>query len=332
MRTNHDIKRGITLYTFQDAYYFQKMDLEDLLAATADMGAEGVEIIPDQMIREFPDVSDAFIDQWHGMMERYGLTPTCMDDFVESQLYKHRKVSEDELVERFIRAARLANRLGCFIVREQFALGGELMTPRLLERCLPHAEKYQIIIGLEVHAPNYLGNPEMDPYLEIMEKNPHAALIVDFSIFMHCFPKVINEFYLRQGVRKEVLDYANEAFRNRLGKDVVLKEAQKFRLTPIEEDLFARQFRFNAYVEPETMLEYKKFIKHFHAKTFGVSEDYVDDCIDVPRVLKVIKEMGFKGYLNTEDEGNRYVHDAFEYDCIEQTRRHQKLLENILGY
>jgi sugar phosphate isomerase/epimerase len=328
----NDIKRGISLYTFQEALYFHKLNLEDTIAAAADMGAKGIEIIPDQSIREFPNISDDFVDKWHGMMARYGTTPTCMNDFVETRLYKQRAISEDEQLERFINAVKVAKKLGCYVIREQFALGEELMTPHLLERCLPYAEKYNVFIGMEVHAPNYLGNPEIEEFMEIMQKNPYATIVADWSMFMTQIPKVINDFYARQGARKEVLDYANEAYKNRIAAKEVIRDSKKFNLSPIEEAFFANQFRFNCYIEPETMKDYARFIKHFHGKTFGVSEDLVDDCIDVPRVLKVIQDMGYKGYISTENEGNRYVHDTFDYDCVEQAWRHQQLMKNILGY
>jgi len=325
-----EIKRGISLYSFQEAIYFKKLDLEDTIAACAYMHENGFEIIPDQSIREFPNVSDAFIDHWKGMMERYGTTPVCMDDFVETRLYKHRHISEDEQLARFIKAAQLANKLGCHIMREQFALGEELMTPHLLERCLPYAEKYNVTIGMEVHAPNYLGNPQIDPFMEIIQKNPYAALILDFSIFMHRIPSVIINYYLRHGARPEVLEFANEEYKKRGADPAVIEEAQKFRLTPIEKAFFASQFRFNCYIEPETIKDYAPYIKHFHAKTFGTDKNLQDDCIDVPRVVKAIKESGYKGYLCTELEGNRYVHDDEEYDCVEQVWRNQKLLASLL--
>ncbi len=322
----NDIKLGISLYTFQEAIYFKKFDLEDTIAASADIGAKGIEIIPDQSIREFPNINDEFIDRWHGMMKRYGTTPTCMNDFVETRLYKHRAITEDEQLERFIMAVKLANKLGCFIIREQFALGEDLMTPSLLERCLPYAEKYNVIIGMEVHAPNFLGNPQIDEFMKIMEKNPYAAIIADFSMFMHSIPKIINDYYLRRGARKEVIDYGSEAYRNRVPVEEVFEDVKKFKLTPIEDMYVSNQFRFNCYIEPEIMKDYAPYIKHFHAKTFGITEDLVDDCIDVARVMKVIKEMDYKGYVSIELEGNRYVHDAFEYDCVEQAWRYAQLL------
>ena len=55
MRTTNAIKKEEQpLYCFQEQYYFGKYDLEDCIAAVADMGGEGVELIPDQMIAEFP--------------------------------------------------------------------------------------------------------------------------------------------------------------------------------------------------------------------------------------------------------------------------------------
>lgn len=326
-----DIKRAISLYSFQEALYFQKLNLEDTLAACADMGAKGVEIIPDQSLREFPNISDRFIDEWHGMMDRYGLTPTCMDDFVETSLYRDHPISEDEQLERFIKAVELCKKLGCFVIREQFALGANLMTPHLLERCLPYAEKNGITIGLEVHGPNYLGNPAIEDFVRIMEKNPLVTMIVDFSMFMHMIPKVIVDNYLRKGARKEVLDFANDAYKRRVPLEEALAGARQFNLTPVEEDFFANPLKFNCYIEPERILDYAPYISYYHGKTFGVSANLEDECIDVPRVLKAIKDSGFKGYIATELEGNRYAHDAGEYDCVEQVWRHQQLMKKILG-
>ena len=326
-----NIKRAITLYSFQEALYFHKMDLEDSVAACADMGAKGIEIIPDQSLREFPNVSDAFIDRWHGMMDRYGLTPTCMNDFVETNLYRNRPISEDEQVERFIRAVKLAKKLGCFIIREQFALGADLMTPHLLERCLPYAEQNGVIIGMEVHGPNYLGNPDIEDFLRIIEKNQFATLIVDFSMFMYKIPKIIIENYINNGAREEVLSYANNAYQQHWSRQETMEGAKRFKLTPIEEDFFNGPLKFNCYIEPEKIKDYAPYIKYYHGKTFGVTEDLVDECIDVPRVLKAIKETGYDGYIATELEGNRYVHDTREYDCIEETWRHQQLLAKVIG-
>ena len=48
------IKRGVSLYSFQEEYFLRTMSLEDCIAAAADIGALGIEIIPEQSIPGYP--------------------------------------------------------------------------------------------------------------------------------------------------------------------------------------------------------------------------------------------------------------------------------------
>ncbi len=75
MKSNHDIKLGVSLYSYQDNFYFGKHDLKGCIAAAAGAGAEGFEVFGDAMIPDWPYISDSFIDQWHGLQERYGIKP-----------------------------------------------------------------------------------------------------------------------------------------------------------------------------------------------------------------------------------------------------------------
>ena len=51
---SYDIKRSVSLYSYQDEYYDGKLDLEGCLRETAKTGATGVELLAEQMIRRFP--------------------------------------------------------------------------------------------------------------------------------------------------------------------------------------------------------------------------------------------------------------------------------------
>lgn len=50
---NCDMKRSISLYSYQDEYYDGKLDLEGCLRETAKTGATGVELLAEQMIKSF---------------------------------------------------------------------------------------------------------------------------------------------------------------------------------------------------------------------------------------------------------------------------------------
>ena len=73
----HSIKRGVSLYSYQEEFFLQKMSLEDCIAAVAKTGATGIEIVGEQSIFGFPKLTDAFVDQWFGWMDKYDVTPVC---------------------------------------------------------------------------------------------------------------------------------------------------------------------------------------------------------------------------------------------------------------
>ena len=89
MTTKHSIKRGISLYSYQEEYFLRKLNLEQCIAQASAIGALGIESLAEQMMPEFPRLSDAFYDQWHGWMAKYrhssGLTPTFRRPMSEFQ-------------------------------------------------------------------------------------------------------------------------------------------------------------------------------------------------------------------------------------------------------
>jgi hypothetical protein len=44
------IKRGISLYSYQEEFFLRKLDLEGCIAEAAKIGAHGIEIVSEQMI------------------------------------------------------------------------------------------------------------------------------------------------------------------------------------------------------------------------------------------------------------------------------------------
>ena len=50
---SYDIKRSVSLYSYQDEYYDKKLDLEGCLRETAKTGATGVELLAKKMNRIF---------------------------------------------------------------------------------------------------------------------------------------------------------------------------------------------------------------------------------------------------------------------------------------
>ena len=111
---NCDMKRSISLYSYQDEYYDGKLDLEGCLRETAKTGATGVELLAEQMIKKFPlpIETEEFREQWFGWLEKYHLTPSCYDAFLENRIFDNRTLCLGEQINMMKRDIRLASLLG----------------------------------------------------------------------------------------------------------------------------------------------------------------------------------------------------------------------------
>ena len=54
--------------------------------------------------------------------------------------------------------------------------------------------------------------------------------------------------------------------------------------------------------------------------------------MDYTRILTALKEGGYKGYINSEFEGNRRMNDSGWCNEIEYVRKQHVLMRRILGY
>ena len=77
---SYDIKRSVSLYSYQDEYYDKKLDLEGCLRETAKTGATGVELLAEQMIRRFPlpIETEEFTASACGDRTKHGTTKTSL--------------------------------------------------------------------------------------------------------------------------------------------------------------------------------------------------------------------------------------------------------------
>jgi sugar phosphate isomerase/epimerase len=327
MTKKNSIKRGVSLYSFQEEYFLRKMTLEDLLATTARLGIQGVEIIGDQMIPNYPNVSDSFFDQWHAWLEKYQLTPTCLDMFLDWNKYKGRVMTDDEKVQSILKDIQCANRLGCTVIR--------VIThtePKILERLAPDAEKYNVRLGVEIHSPFHFDHEYEQSLLAMYQKvqTPYLGFVPDMGIFVKNFPRVISERWVRDGMKPEIAHFISEAYDQHAGLEHIGEDVEKMGGTPDDVDK-AKGARHFIYTAPRRMLDFMPYIFHIHAKFYEMLPEYREYSIPYEDIIPVLIEGGYSGYLSSEYEGNRHIQDAFEVDSTEQVRRQHVMFKCLLG-
>jgi sugar phosphate isomerase/epimerase len=321
------IKRGVSLYSYQEEYFHRKMKLEDCIKAVSDMGATGVEIIPEQMVNEYPNLSDAFLEKWFGWMKRYKVTPTCADAFSEALMFKNRILSDGELVDLMERDLKVASQLGCFVIRTLCT------TPmRIIEKSLPLAEKYNVKIGLEIHAPLDLDSSWFDPYQSLIDKcgSKWFGIIPDMGVFQLKPSRIQADRAVRDGANAKIVEYINQAYEEKSAKEKVQADIQKMGANPVDFGWLGAVYRI-LHTNPQVLKKHKDYIFHIHAKFYNMLEDCTDECMDYENVVKVLQEIGYNGYLSSEYEGNRTLHDAFPVDSVEQVSRQHKMFKRSSG-
>jgi len=137
------IARGVSLYSFQEEMFLGQMTVEDCIAFAAEIGAPGIEVLPEQNMPTFPDITDAQIGQWRDMLARHGAHFTCYDMFLDTKRRKDRLMTDDEQIESIHRDLVLANRLGITNMRVLI-----FVRPDILEKCVPLAEKLNVHMGV----------------------------------------------------------------------------------------------------------------------------------------------------------------------------------------
>ena len=346
-----DIKRSISLYSYQDEYYEGKLDLEGCLRETAKTGATGVELLAEQMIKHFPNPieDEEFRAHWFSMLDQYGLTPSCYDAFLENRIFSNRTLSLGEQVNMMKRDLRLAGLLGFPVIRTLVS------TPMdVIEGSLEYAEKVNVKIGLEVHAPFSLNSGWADGYMEMINRTgtKYFGFIPDMGIFCKNIPDVLRDKARRQGASEECLKIVDDAYAQRMAKGFVkikydldlgkanmeyrMANGMKEMMDAVEKagggpaDMMYAGTSFNySWSDPQDLIDNIDYIFHTHAKFYNVHEDYVETAVAIPEVVAAYKKAGYTGFLSSEYEGGEHLRDV-GVDSIEQCRRHQEALRRAI--
>lgn len=367
MKPEENIKLGVSLYSYQDNYYFHKQDLEGCLAAAAGAGATGVEIFPDAMIPEWPYISDGFVDRWNGMLKRYGLEGVCVDHFSDRAMWHDKQLTDDEMYGRGVLYLKAAQKLGCKYIRllHSAHIGKglaeyELTTPAIVERLLPIAQECNVIMALECHAPSGVDDPVQEAYLEPADRLniPYVGLQADFSTYEYCVSTADIKFCVHNGCTKEVLEHLRDKQREAYfaGKPFVMEEILgDFEGMPLTEEdkkyldpkayMYGDSSKFmggniyNGKFKPsdwekdyKALQDYASRIVYCHGKFYDIDENGQVDNMDYPRIFESLKKGGYKGYICSEFEGNRRMNLDGWCDEITYVNKHHKLMRKCLGY
>ncbi len=329
------IKRGISIYSFQEKYYRREMTLEDCIATAAGMGVQGFEMLSDQMLPGYPSItynlSDEFLEIWRGLMATYRIAPIAFDVYGETKLYKNRAVTDAKLIGELVELMKTAQALGFKILRLTFHL-----PLRIVEAMIPHAEERGMKLALEVHAPHLLTGEWVQNNIELALRTGTRSLglMPDMGIFCKNIPHLVLDEALRQGATPRIVDFMSAAYRERsILKDLV-DQVRKMGGNETDEWLAMRLvIGVWTYHDPKNLLTYLPHILHIHGKFYEMTPDLVEPDVAYESIMPLLIQGEYDGYIMSEYEGQRLTHGVDKgYDEVEQVRRHQAMLSGYIGH
>ncbi|HHV12188.1 MAG TPA: sugar phosphate isomerase/epimerase [Clostridiales bacterium] len=321
-----DIKFGITLYSFSTEYIHEKLDLEGVLRKARDMGYKGVEIIPAQMAPEYPYLSDEWINELKGLLDKYELEPICWSAYIDMGIRSDRDLTEEEIIQYTVNDMIYAKKAGFQMVRTQHAI-----SPAIFRKMIPYCKQLDMKLTIEMHHPHH---PEVEvwkEYFEIMkgEGKGYLGYVIDFSIYQ----TMPHQLYLNQalefGCRPDKLEEIIALHQKKEDTSLKIAAAEQGDFNEIEKHTALEMFgKFSAPAKISQIKDTIDCCFYIHGKFYYLDNDDHDPCIPFEELMKELRDLGYKGYIASEYEGH---HFDYTVDSEEQLRHfialNTKLLE-----
>ncbi len=289
-------KRGVSVYSYSGVLNVS-MTMDDVFKDMYDMGATCFEFLTSH-IENYPNPSTQWIDHFFALCEKYHMQPAEMGHWAETHLHRGPRMTDEEILANLVRDFKLANLLGFHSLRTKITCINEYCDPEpewehIMELALPYAEKYDVAMLSECHAPTALTRQHIQDYCAFADRHntKHFGINIDFGTFQNNWPADM---------------YDPERVKNTA--------------------------RFNYGVpcsKPEDMIPILPYSKTCHAKFNYVNEDFEEVTIPYKEILEIMVEQGWSGNLVSEYEGPGREDGEFVSD---QLRRHHILMNRILGY
>lgn len=348
------IKRGVSLYSYQQAQFFKQMSWKDQIVEVHDnLKTDGIEIIDEAVIRDYPFPSEEFIYDWNNFMARYDMKAVTMDIYLDVHQFRDHIMTHREAAERLKNDIKLAAKLGFANVRPLC-----LVPIDVIEMALETAEKYNVRIGKEIHAPlpikpgtrvqptkgmaAALDFKMADQIIELADRtgSKHVGLVPDFGIFQHSPSKVAIDYAKRHAKMPESIDFILENSKDYELDDMYTVLDERYPNHGLDLGTVERMSLHRSSADPEDIIDIIPYIVSIHGKFYDMTEIpgkpgcYEDKAIDYETPMKYLRENGFDGYIDSEFEGQRDQQDMGEehlVDEVEQVRRHHEMLKRLSG-
>lgn len=314
-------KLGVTLYSFNAEYYTYHYSFDDCMAAAGSLGAgQGVEIVAPQMNRGYPGLAPEFEASFRRLVDRYDLRPSAYGAYADCGRIADRWATRDEQVEYLAAQIRTASRLGFPVIRTQ-------IDEPVLSDLLPYAEKYDVKMGMEIHAPMTIES--LEPIIERVTRidSPYLGFTPDCGVFCHSPAQVYVDRFLEQGVPQAIVDRILSSWHDRVPEDQLRHEVDQLGGDDLAQLMVTESFVYFGHGDPKSLEPLLPYIVHVHGKFYGIDKTGTDSAVRFPEIVSILADGGYDGYISCEYEGHHWNRNLV---ALEQLKTVQEFLRGYL--
>jgi hypothetical protein len=274
-------------------------------------------------------------------VEEAGLELSALGANADAGLHQERLLSDDELEQYMLAQLETAHALGFPTVRVQYSV-----TPDLMERLLPHAERLDLRLGMEIHAPHSVHHPDMLALLERYEKlaSPNLGFIPDWGSSLTRVPPSMIETYREHGLPDELLERFEETW-NEFHRGPIVKSdddqivqyqrmgqlGEEFGGGDLAEHLLINAIGLFGHQNPEDWKAFLPWVVHVHGKFYDIDADGNEPSIPHEVVLRDLVEGGYDRYISTEWEGWHWNKKDDPFDMVaKQHSLSERVLDSLV--
>jgi hypothetical protein len=283
-RFNGKPKRGVSLYCYTGEYDVS-MTMEDCFVDMYDMEAEGIEILANGHIPNYPNPTEEWIEWWLTTINKYNIVPGEYGHWIDSRRQPGRTLTTQESYDSLVRDLKLANRLGFKVARTKLGVIDEILTPvenwqEFIKMALPVAEELDVKMCPEIHQPTALKSKMVDDYINFIEKSgtKNFGINIDFGVF----------------------------------------SSKRMNIPGVKDEPS----------QPEDMIPLLPYTYACHAKFTNMSEDLVETDHPYDRIIQVLLDQKWEGYMLSEYEGQNRDVPGYSSD---QLRKQHVMMKRLLG-
>jgi hypothetical protein len=318
---------GTTLFSLTPDWR-QGADAVSLLERVADADCgPAIELIGHQAWRGFPALSASDERDFHGAVDRLGLSPVALGVYTDLHRRPSRPMNDDEAFDDIQPQLEVAARLGFEAVRA--TLG---MTPALLRRTAAEAERLGVVLTFEVQGVIPPASPAVIDVVALQQetRSPYLGLTLDFSLTTPALPAAFDTALRRLAVPDDAVTSIFDAWqpdapmgqRMRAAFAAVAGHPNEPQLQMLIAGIFGRTGR----QQPSEWAHLLPLVRHAHAKFW----DPDVESVRAPHGawLSALDDAGYEGAVVSEWGGHELL-DTSDVDALTVTHAHLDLLSEL---